>query len=208
MSQATNLGNMFKLFSVAFTPVTAETVNIIVSGMLANDIDQTWKALELPVETAEQFGDALEVYRGQEPEDVLHELRVDWAHMFMGQKPRVTNTEGLWRYRSEGRDAVRMINHHTKEVAEFMRSCGVVRQEKYNDCIDYIENECDFCAFLANDPEYLAEMGKDHMDLLEDFMHDHMLLWAPGYCEDIQREAQSTYYRALATLMGEFLKEF
>ncbi|MBQ9021005.1 MAG: molecular chaperone TorD family protein [Eggerthellaceae bacterium] len=208
MSEASYLGNMFKLFSVAFTPATQQIVKVIVEGTLADDMATTWRALSLPDDAIDSFLTTMQEYRGRDAEEVLHELRIDWAHMYMGDKPRVTNTEGLWRFRAEGRDTVRMINRYTNEVADFMRECGVKRQQQYNDCIDYIENECDFAAFLANGPEYLAEMGKDNIELLGDFMDDHMLKWAPGFCEDVQREAQTPYYRALAALMGVFLNEF
>lgn len=208
MSDATHLGNIFKLFSVAFTPVTEQSVKVIVEGTLADDVATTWKALDLPAEALEQFLATMEQYRGRDAEEVLHELRIDWAHMYMGDRPRVTNTEGLWRFRAEGRDSVRMINRYTNEVADFMRECGVKRQPKYNDCIDYIENECDFAAFLANGPEYLAELGRDNIELLGNFMDDHMLKWAPGFCDDVQREAKTPYYQVLAKLMQAFLNEF
>lgn len=208
MSDATHLGNIFKLFSVAFTPVTEQSVQVIVEGTLADDVATTWKALDLPAEALEQFLATMEQYRGRDAEEVLHELRIDWAHMYMGDRPRVTNTEGLWRFRSEGRDSVRMINRYTNEVADFMRECGVKRQPKYNDCIDYIENECDFAAFLANGPEYLAEMGRDNIEILGNFMDDHMLKWAPGFCDDVVRESTTPYYQALAALMQAFLNEF
>ena len=208
MSDATYLGNMFKLFSIAFTPVTEQTVKVIVEGTLANDVASTWKALGLPEEALGEFLAAMETYRGRDAEEVLHELRIVWAHMYLGDKPRVTNTEGLWRFRDEGRDSVRMINRYTTAVADFMRECGVKRHPKYNDCIDYIENECDFAAFLANGPEYLAEMGRDNIEILGNFMDDHMLKWAPGFCVDVQREAKTPYYQAIAALMGVFLDEF
>ncbi len=208
MSDATHLGNIFKLFSVAFTPVTEQSVKVIVEGTLADDVATTWKALDLPAEALEQFLATMEQYRGRDAEEVLHELRIDWAHMYMGDRPRVTNTEGLWRFRAEGRDSVRMINRYTNEVADFMRECGVKRQPKYNDCIDYIENECDFAAFLANGPEYLAEMGRDNIEILGNFMDDHMLKWAPGFCDDVVRESTTPYYQALAALMQAFLNEF
>ena len=208
MSDATHLGNMFKLFSIAFTPVTEQSVKVIVEGTMADDVASTWKALDMPSEPLEAYLAAMEQYRGRDAKEVLHELRIDWAHMYLGDRPRVTNTEGLWRFRSEGRDSVRMINRYTNEVADFMRECGVKRQPKYNDCIDYIENECDFAAFLANGPEYLAEMGRDNIEILGNFMDDHMLKWAPGFCDDVQRESTTPYYQALAALMQAFLNEF
>ena len=208
MAQTTHLSNMFKLFSIAFTPHTADSVKVVVDGMLLDDVAQTWRALELPEEALQPFSEALESYRGRDAEEVLHELRTDWAHMFIGKKPRVTNTEGLWRFRAEGRDSVRMINRHTTAVADFMRECGVKRHPKYNDCIDYIENECDFASFLASEPDYLVELDKSPIDLLENFMYDHMLKWAPGFCEDVQAHAQILYYKGIAGLLGEFLKEF
>ena len=208
MSTATHLGNMFKLFSVAFTPVTEQSVQAIVEGTMADDVASTWKALGMPSEPLEEFLAVMEQYRGRDPEEVLHELRTDWSHLYLGDKPRVANTEGLWRFRSEGRDAEHMTNRYTNEVADFMRECGVKHLPEYNDCIDYIENECDFAAFLAHGSDYLAEMGRNHLSVLSDFMDDHMLKWAPGFCDDVSREAKSSYYQGLAAFLKAFLSEF
>lgn len=54
-----------------------------------------------------------------------------------------------------------MVNSYSVEVADFMRTCGIERKPGYNDCIDYVENELEFAALLAESPTYLAEQGKD-----------------------------------------------
>lgn len=204
----TNLGTMFKLLSIAFEPPTVSWSEAIVSGALRDEIKAAWEALGLSQQAIDVFYKDLETYVERDDETVLHELRREFTRLFLGDKPLVTNSEGLWRLRSEGRDGVLIVNSYSLEVAEFMRQCGVVKAEGYNDCIDYIETECDFAAFLAGGPEYLIELGKDPIALLELFMDEHMTLWIPGFCADVLRASGVVYYKALCALMGEFTKEF
>ncbi|ANE22014.1 hypothetical protein AAY81_01265 [Denitrobacterium detoxificans] len=206
---ATNLGNMFKLFSVAFQPPTVELAELLQSGALAADMRQTWLALELPEEAVDAFAQGLAEYEGADAQETLHAIRQDWSHLYLGNPPLVSNSEGVWRKKSEGRsDVARMINSYSVQVADFMRECGVRRKEKFNDCIDYIEEECDFCSFLADEPQYLIDLGRDPLALLQSFVDEHLAKWAPGFCADVQVNARSSYYRALATLMARFVEAF
>lgn len=205
----TNLGALFKLFSIAFEPPTLGLADLVVSGALAADIQAAWEALELPRRSSDAFAEGLSGYVGRDAEETMHELRRESTRLFLGDRPLVTNSEGLWRKKAEGKtNAVLIINSYSLEVADFMRSCGVVRAEGYNDCVDYIETECDFASFLADAPDYLVGLGKDPAALLEEFMQNHMNRWVPGFCSEVVHAARAVYYRELGALMGEFAKEF
>ena len=204
----TNLAAMFKLFSIALQPIRADWMDLLTEGKLRDDVRMIWTALELPQAPLDEFCATLDTFVGRDSEEVLHELRQERTRLFIGDKPLVKSSEGLWRRDREGRRAVRMINQYSIEVQEFMRECGVAKKAGTNDCIDYLETECDFCAFLADRPEYLIEMGKEPIDLLDQFMDEHVKKWGPGLCEDVVRETRNPYFRAAYGLMAEYLKEF
>jgi len=205
----TLLGTMFRLFSVAYQPPTRELAELVVNGALARDVCGVWEALELDAASCEAFGAGLAGYAGRDAEDVLHELRRENTRLFLGKRPLVENSEGPWRKKKQGSEVVAlMVNSYSTEVADFMRYCGVVKAQGYNDCVDYIENECDFAGFLADQPAYLAEHGMDATELLERFIDEHMKLWVDGFCADVLAETECPYYRAVCTLMRAFMAEF
>ncbi len=210
MAADPNISVLFKLFAVAFRPPTIGAwTDSLVSGSLRDDIAATWTALELPKEPLAEFCAQIDGYTGRDAEEVLHEIRREETRLFIGENPLVENSEGTYLQRKHGvKKPIRMINQHSIAVADFMRSCGVTRQEKYNDCIDYLENECDFCGYLATEPRYLIDGGIDPLDKLDEFVNNHMLLWVPGFCAEIVAETKVSYYAGVALLMGAFIQEF
>lgn len=206
---STNLGNMFRLFSVAFKPPTSDLANVVVSGDLSKAMADTWRALGLDSEKVDAFVSVLDGYRGDDAEGTLHELRREHTRLFLGNPPLVENSEGPWRKKAEGKIGVDlMVNSYSLEIQEFMRQCGAVKAKGRNDCIDYIEVECEFAAMLAEQPQYLVDLGKDPLDLLDSFMDEHMKKWVPGFCAEVAEKTRLPYYRELCGLMASFMGEF
>lgn len=205
-----SISAVFKLFAVAFRPpASGPWVESIASGSLARDMESCWRALELDEKPLAAFANALASYEGREPEAILHELRIEATRLFIGDGPLVENTEGTWLQAHAGvKKPIRMINSHTVAVTEFMKSCGVVRQPKYNDCIDYVENECDFAGYVASEPAALAEIGSDAAAKLDEFIASHMQLWIPGFCDEVMAQSDCPYYQGICTLMKAFIGEF
>jgi TorA maturation chaperone TorD len=210
MTADNNLSNMFKLFAVAFRPPAAGPwAEAVVSGSLRDDMAATWEALDLVAEACSTFRTCMDGYVGRDADEVMHELRIEQTRLFIGENPPVENSEGTWLQRHNGvAKPIRMINNHTVAVTEFMKSCGVVRQLKYNDCIDYVENECDFCGHLATVPDELKERGIDPLEKLDEFMDQHMSRWIPGFCDEVISLTKTDYYRGVCTLLRAFVKEF
>lgn len=207
-AEPTLLGTMFRLLSVAFRPPTRGLAELVATGAIADDVRATWGALELDGASAEAFCAGLAGYAGRPADEVMHELRRENTRLFLGSRPLVANSEGPWRKKAEGKEEVAlMVNSYSTEVADFMRYCGVVRADGYNDCVDYVENECDFAGLLSDGPAYLAERGMDAVELLERFVGEHMKLWVPGFCADVLAATECPYYRALCGLTRSFVDE-
>lgn len=202
----TNLSNLFSLFSVALADPTIERARLVTEGTLADDVEATWEALELPAAPVQEFRRALDEYRGRDDEEVLHEIRQEYTRLFM-LKRLVENTEGVWRKKRDGQaQAFYMINDIAMGVQDFMRFCGVVRPEGYNDSVDRIDNEWQFCSVLATDPPYLAEKGISAEEKLDQFLDEHMKVWVPGFTDDLLRETRCPYYRAVGALQRTFIE--
>lgn len=202
----TNLSNMFSLLSIGFAAPTPERAAIMTDGTFVQDVCATWEALELPAEAAEIFATEMESYRGGDSEEVMHEIRREYTRLFMLDR-LIEDTEGAWRKKAEGQETVfYMINDIAQEVQEYMRVCGVIRPAGYNESVDRIDNEWQFCSILATDPEYLAEQGLSAEEKLEEFVDAHIKVWVPGFSAQLQEESRIPYYRALAGLQAALVE--
>lgn len=87
-----------------------------------------------------------------------------------------------------------------------MKECGVVRKGKYNDCIDYLSNEFDFCGYLADGGTLSVSADIDAAERLQAFVDEHLCAWVPGFCVEVEAESAEPFYRGLAVLTGEFAR--
>lgn len=207
----THLSNIFALFSVAFAAPTIERSALVTEGTLAADFRTTWEALELPQQPIDDFCAALEGYKGRGTEEVLHEIRREFTRLFMLEGRLVENCEGVWRKRAETSKETQifyMINDYSMAIQDYMRECGVIRPAGYNDCIDRIDNEWNFLEILATHPAICDELGFDPLDRIDQFMDEHMKLWVPQFSAKLAEITTCDYYRAIANLQAEFMKEF
>lgn len=203
---ATNLSNMFSLLSVGFAAPTLERAAIVTDGTFVQDVCTTWEALGLSAEAAEAFASEMECYVGRDTEEVMHEIRQEYTRLFMLDRI-VENTEGAWRKKEAGHTNVfYMINDIAMEVQDFMRFCGVVRPAGYNESVDRVDNEWQFCSILATAPDYLAEQDINAEEKLEQFIDEHIKLWVPGMSKQIQEESRIPYYRSLAVLQAALVE--
>lgn len=197
---ATSLSNLFSLLSIGFAAPTIERAVIVADGTFARDVCSTAEALGLPVEVVSDFAAEMQAYEGRNAEEVMHEIRREYTRLFMLDR-LIENTEGAWRKKAAGQTQVfYMINDIAMEVQDYMHSCGVVRPAGYNESVDRIDNEWQFCSMLASDPEYLGEQNISAEEKLEQFVDEHIALWVPGMSVQLKEESRIPYYRALASL--------
>ena len=207
-AMTTHLANMFKLFSVAFAGPTAERTELITNGVLAADFKSTWEALELPQQPLDDFCALMKDYEGRDNQEALHEIRCDFTRLFMLDR-QCENCESVFRKKSEGKiEVFYMVNDMAMAIQDYMQECGVIRPQGYNEPVDRIDNEWEFCWRLAEGTELLSEQGIDPIDRLDSFMDEHMKVWVPDFSEKLAQVAQCNYYRALALLQAAFIKEF
>lgn len=203
---ATSLSNLFSLLSIGFAAPTIERAVIVADGTFARDVCSTAEALGLPAEAVSDFAAEMQAYEGRNAEEVMHEIRREYTRLFMLDR-LIENTEGAWRKKAAGQTQVfYMINDIAMEVQDFMHSCGVVRPAGYNESVDRIDNEWQFCSILATNPEYLSEQNISAEEKLEQFVDEHIKAWVPGMCTQLKEESRIPYYRALAILQAALVE--
>ena len=68
---------------------------------------------------------------------------------------------------------------------------------------DHLALELDFMGQLAERTRDALESGTDAEGLLEAqraFVEDHLCVWVPAFCDDVERAAQTSLFRGLAVL--------
>lgn len=77
---------------------------------------------------------------------------------------------------------------------------------------DHIGVELEFLSLLCHDEAEAWKAGDtatalSRVKIERDFLDQHLLCWAPKYCEHVARESRAPFYAALARLTAEVLTE-
>lgn len=126
--------------------------------------------------------------------DTLYEIKIDFAHLFSETSGRLLPYESLYNYPLG--DKPRLWGKATEEVQKFFRSAGLTIDEEIDIIPDHLSAELLFMS-------YLVESGL--IERQKRFLGEHLLVWIPEYCFEIQRHAQTTFYKEVATLLKELI---
>lgn len=136
--------------------------------------------------------------------DVIDELAADYAKVFLAAglaEPMAafpyesvyTSKKGI--VMQEAWDLVREI------YAEEGLSMGDVDSDILE---DHIALELEFMAYLCK--EAVNNGSSSLITKQEDFLNEHLLNWAPGLCADIDKYADTLFYKAIGKITIGFLK--
>lgn len=165
-------------------------------------------------EWIEACASELEVYRGAEPEALLHALRTEATRLFIGAPmPAVSPYEGVFRAQCNGRRALLYVNEHAMAVERFMKACGLGHPEGKNDPIDHVATECEFLQYLAALEAGIAEPagavapadfpGGSARAAHESFMEQHARAWMPAFAEAAAQAAREPFFKAAACVLEQ-----
>ena len=203
----THLSHLFSAFAMANEYPTPETITRYTGGELRELIAEAWHGMELPEAPLAAFVGVLDAYVGADAESVLAELRREYTRLFLTPDRLLYNCQGPWTSKKQGRENILfMVNEHSTKISDFMRSCGVVRRDGYNDSMDMVENEWWFASMLAERPEYLIEKGIDPLEKLDEFIDTYLKAWLPEFADDVAAATTVPYFAALARLQADFLQ--
>ena len=129
-------------------------------------------------------------------------MQVDYTSLFIGSADIIAPPWGSV-YLSDSR---LMFQEKTLEVRNWYRRFGLQSEKLYSEPDDHIGLELAFLAHLAKlgvqaideeDQEQFAAL----LDAQRNFMSEHILRWAPRFCEKVIAGAKTDLYRGMALLI-------
>jgi len=138
-------------------------------------------------------------------ETSLMDLRSEYTRLFVGPgKMAAPPWEST--YRGEGGSLFQSV---TLEVRKEYQKFGLAVNRLNVDPDDYIGLELEFMHHLTERAIKALSKGDDPEKIFigqRDFLANHLLKWAPSFCEDVYTHAQTNFYRGMAKLMAGFLE--
>jgi len=146
-----------------------------------------------------------------ETEKLRRELAADFAALFLGLSARpvapyesvYTSDEKLLMQEAYSAvlEAYQAEGLHPSEL----KSVGFLPQ-------DHISYEFEFMAALCQESATLFESGNTKQGIRSlkkqrSFLEEHILKWVPQMCDDVLKQAKTSFYQGVATLTKSFLEE-
>jgi TorA maturation chaperone TorD len=178
---------------------------------LSKDIEET--------ELSEGYA-LLDRYIKKTTENTLTELAIDYAKVFLG----VSRGAGAFPYESVYTSETHLFMQEARdEVLAAFRAEGLDRADDFKEPEDHIALEFEFMAYLCKKTLETLHKGDEgqaigYLEKQKWFLEEHILNWVPDFCRDIERFAQTDFYKAAAkitqgyiqlekALLEEFLQE-
>ena len=138
-------------------------------------------------------------------EKLVEELAVEYTRLFLGPGRHLVPNESV--QRGEGR----FWGDHTVRVADFYARFGYQVDEKKNLFPDHLAVEFEFMGHLAAEEakrwDSQDESGVLAMQVAQgNFLRDHLLAWAPGFCADVAASAKELYFASFAEMVRSVLE--
>lgn len=141
-------------------------------------------------------------------EPPLADLAVDYAATFLGIGPR---HDGAFPYESVYTSEEKLLRQDA-----FDEMVAVLHRERIASALDMVSDEdhvsTEFALLsrYAHKVSLLLDAGEiDNAWLVEKqrirFLQDHAMRWIPDFCRDVERFAETEFYRAFACIASEFL---
>lgn len=151
---------------------------------------------------------------GEDAEKLLHALRAEATHLFIGSPdPVVSPYEGVWRAGDDGVQALLFVNPHSMAVERFCKACGLGRPEGTNEPLDYAATEAELLQYLASLVAGIAEPVETSPALADlpggsveaaygQFLADHARVWMPRFAAKTAEEARIPFFRAAGAFLA------
>jgi DMSO reductase family type II enzyme chaperone len=138
-------------------------------------------------------------------EKLLEDLAVEFTRLFLGPGRHLVPNESVQR------GAGRFWGDHTVRVADFYARFGYQVDEKKNVLPDHLSVEFEFMGHLAAEEarrwDKRDEPGALAMRAAQgDFLREHLLVWAPGFCADVAAAAKESYFARFAEMARSVLE--
>lgn len=177
--------------------------------MVKGDVD-----LPVPPDSNGKLVEGLEAWRdfartrlGRDAEEVLRQLRQEYAALFVGPRPRTVHP-----YESVYRDSLTvggqtfrglLMGESVDKVRAFWAEVGVQHIGPYNYPPDHFGLELGFVAYLGQ--EFLETGEERYLDIARRFLDEHLLAWGPKFCTELYALDIACFYKPVAQMADGLL---
>lgn len=160
---------------------------------------------EEEIERAELYKLFASLFSHEPPDELIYQFR-EMFQMRFTEPPqlirmefinllsRLSPHESLYNYPPH--ELPRLWGRVTGEVEAFYNSVGLTIDEEISLIPDHISAELFFMSYLIEN-KLLKEQ--------KSFMEKHLLQWIPNYCDEIEKQASTTFFKEIALLLKEFI---
>ncbi len=139
-------------------------------------------------------------------EQQAESLAIEYARLFLAPERLASPHESL--QRGEGR----LWGKSTVEVNQICKKFGFVLDEKFKDTPDHLSAELSFLAQLTQlEGKYItSELTEEQDGVLEVkkfFLKNHILKWFSRFKDEVNQNAELSYYREIVNFLGLILDE-
>lgn len=119
-------------------------------------------------------------------------IRMEFLNLF--SSPYLSPHESL--YNHPPHELPRLWGKATEEVEAFYNSVGLTIYEEINLIPDHISAELFFMSYIIEN-RFIKEQKA--------FMEKHILPWIPDYCDELNKQATTVFFKEVAILLKEFI---
>lgn len=187
-------------------------LHAFLAALYRQEVDtQMLGALRAPgvVSSLAEAGVALDARVREGPEqEVLEELAVEYAALFLGPGEHVSPYESVYAERGTGT----LWGEQTVAVRRYVEAAGFECEGKHAGIPDHVSVELEFMSELSRREAEAWSRGDraaaaNCLEYQQEFMSEHLGTWVFRFCERVVETAGLPFYRDIARLTSEFLDE-
>ena len=171
--------------------------------------EETWaKLAELEESMAGQYAQAAGHVSSMRGEPEIEQLRIDYSRLFVGPYQLLAPPYGSV-YLEGGR---RVMGDSTLDAQKRYREVGLDISGDIEKVPDHIATELEFMYYLIfKEIEALGdsdfENAVDYLEKQQGFLEDHLGVWAPKLADEMEKHAQTEFYRNLGRATKVFVEK-
>ncbi|GHT77863.1 hypothetical protein FACS1894104_0170 [Actinomycetota bacterium] len=200
----------FEALALGFLYPNQTLIDALASGEYAEALDEISTFLEIDGEDVLQAITDLAAYKGQDKDQLLHQLRREHTRLFIGSpESEVSPYAGVWYAQEQGVQPLLFVNKESMAVERFMRQCGVGQPEGTNEPLDHIGSELEFLQYLALIKAQAVTPPADisiPSDAYEQFYQDHITNWVPDFAQKTIQTTKTPFFSAISRLLLAYVK--
>ena len=138
-------------------------------------------------------------------DEARKDIAVDYTSLFVGYRPECPHP-----YQSVYSSPERTVLGDTRDsVLEFYQAVGYRPTEDANEPEDHISHELWLLSYLYTNAVHALEKGDPAcadglLKKAAEFKDTYLVQWAPRFCDDINDQASTDFYRGVSRLLAAF----